>query len=148
MGDSPEAHDPTVRLDMVHRKVSSDVATAPGRRPTRLIGEEDVMPESAGQPAVSRQTAVPLQVRIVRAEITRANRCRILGRHRDAEVLLRAALQRAEAALGPETAEVAELCAALGCVCKETGRFSDAEALYRRALAIAQRIIGRRAAQP
>jgi hypothetical protein len=96
---------------------------------------------------LSRQTATPLQVRVVRIEVARAHRCRTEGRHRDAEVLLRAALLRAEAALGPDTAEVAELCVALGCVCKETGRFGDAEALYRRALAIAQRIIDRPAAQ-
>jgi tetratricopeptide (TPR) repeat protein len=67
---------------------------------------------------------------------------RVQGRYGEAEPLFQQALQRAEAALGPDHLEVATCLNNLGVLYKFTGQFAAAGRLYRRALAITQRVLG------
>ena len=67
---------------------------------------------------------------------------RVQGHYEDAEQHCRAALVLAEAEVGAEAVEVAEVANELGVTLKYRGDFEEAERLYRRALAIFERDSG------
>jgi tetratricopeptide (TPR) repeat protein len=67
-----------------------------------------------------------------------------LGRLEDAEPLLRRAAGTLEAALGPDSPDVAAAAHQLGMLMASGGAVEEAEALYRQALAIRRRVLGER----
>ncbi|MEW6471475.1 MAG: tetratricopeptide repeat protein [Actinomycetota bacterium] len=65
-----------------------------------------------------------------------------IGRLDEAEPLLRRAVDAMEAALGPESADVAAASHQLAVLMASNGQVAEAEGWYRRALAIRRRVLG------
>ncbi len=65
-----------------------------------------------------------------------------MGRHVEAEPLLRSILRVMERTLGPDSPEVAASLNNLARLLRDTGRLENAEALYRRALGVAEKACG------
>lgn len=80
----------------------------------------------------------------LRTQTTRglAGVARELGRHSEAETLLRHALEMAEGAFGCEHAEVAAVLNDFGVHYRETARYEKASTLHRRALSMTEKTLG------
>jgi tetratricopeptide (TPR) repeat protein len=80
----------------------------------------------------------------LRTQTTRglASVARELGRHSEAETLLRHALEMAEGAFGCEHAEVAAVLNDFGVHYRETSRYEKASTLHRRALSMTEKTLG------
>ncbi len=86
----------------------------------------------------------PLDVLLLRARRGVGTVARTRGQYADAATALAAALEHAEAAFGPESAEAGYVCNDLGVLGKFTAAFDDAARWYARALAIAEQTAGPR----
>lgn len=67
----------------------------------------------------------------------------LLGRYREAETMLRRALERREKVLGPDHPDTLSSVNALGCVLESQGQYEEAKRMIRRALEERERMLGR-----